>query len=231
VSINYPGFVIDQILERGDSKTLITKDSELHDPQYFIQGETDLVGSYIIQGDTSGDDQPFAFILFNPVRLRLRSLETGEILEDVFDLPKPPLNNSYQIFGVPSLIKGDAEFNGHGPRIKISTQVTASGSILQPSAGMSFEETEEDSTTFVGNFNGLPLDVSQRYPGYVIDAILSDSTDDFETIDVELHDSQRITLDSNELVSSYDIEGDIKGDDKPSVTLTFNPIRVRLRPI
>jgi hypothetical protein len=172
---------------------------------------------------------PLVSISFNPVSVRLRSA-TGQLVEDTFFLPDITAFR-------PARVRGDDEFDGHGPRIEIQTEVIADGSILRPRVSANFEETRSDFTTFAGNLDGAEVDVSQRYPGFVIDSILSDSRDTLETIDVPLHSDQGISLDSDELVSSYNIRGDsiIRADsgsnDQPSVALSFNPVRVRLRPV
>jgi hypothetical protein len=92
-------------------------------------------------------------------------------------------------------------------------------------------ETQQDFTTFAGNRTGSGVNVSDLYPGFVIDAILSDSQDTLETVDVPLTSNQMITMNSDELVSNYNIRGDSNGNDQPSVTLSFNPVTVRLRPV
>ena len=230
VDINtiFPGFVIDAVLSGGGLDTLETTDVDLHDRQTIVQDSDDLVARYEIQGDTrqtlgSGSDKPFVSIAFNPVRVRLRSA-TGELVEDTFLLPDI---TRFQ----PPRVGGDDEFDGHGPRIQIQTDVIADGTILRPYVNAIFEETRSDFTTFAGILDGGSIDVSQRYPGFVIDAILSDNQDILETIDVSLHSDQEISLDSNELVRKYNIRGDRGGNDQPSVDLSFNPVRVRLRPV
>jgi hypothetical protein len=227
VSAIRPGFTIDSILS-DSSDALETVDVDLHEVQTFSQGSDELVARYEIQGDTSqgigGSDEPFVSISFNPVSVRLRSA-TGQLVEDTFFLPDITAFR-------PGRVIGDDEFNGHGPQINIQTEVIADGTILRPRVSATFEETElDDHTTFAGILNASGVDVSQRHPGFVIDSILSDSRDTLETIDVELHDDQSISLDSDELVSSYNIRGDRNGNDRPSVTLSFNPVRVRLRPV
>ena len=233
ISADFPGFVIDSILSES-LDGLETTDVDLHQTQGFTQDSNDLVARYVVQGDTfqsifGGSDEPFVSISFNPVRVRLRS-PSGELIEDNFLLPDI-------IRFQPPRVRGDDEFDGHGPRIEIQTEVIADGSILRPRVSANFEETRSDFTTFAGNLDGAEVDVSQRYPGFVIDSILSDSRDTLETIDVPLHSDQGISLDSDELVSSYNIRGDsiIRADsgsnDQPSVALSFNHVRVRLRPV
>ncbi|NES40383.1 DUF4114 domain-containing protein [Moorena sp. SIO2C4] len=228
ISSMYPGFVIDSIIRGGGLDTLETTDVDLHDRQVIYQDGDDLVARYEIQGDTRqklrrGSDEPFVSISFNPVRLRLRSSTTGELVEDTFFLRDI---TSFE----PPRVRGDDEFDGNGPRIEIETEISANGTILSPYVIATFEETIKDFTTFAGVLESFGVDVSQRYPGFVIDEIISDSRDVLETIDVDLLEPQTISLDNDELVREYTIQGDSKGDDQPSVTLSFNPVRVKLRP-
>ena len=232
-----PGFVIDEILSGGGLDVLETTDVDLHSRQRIIQDGNDLVKSYEIQGDTRqilgiGSDKPFVSISFNPVRLQLRS-PTGELIEDTFLLPP--------MFYVPPKVGvGDSDFKGHGPQINIQTelQINENRTTLIPHVAASFKEWEngkekKDFTTFSGQMNGKGIDISQRHPGFTIENILSDSRDTLDTVDVGKHDQQVISFpfDSTELVRKYEIEGDSKGNDEPYVTLSFNPVRVKLRPV
>ncbi len=236
VDINslYPGFVIDSIVRGGGLDILNTTDVGLHDTQVIFQDGNDLVARYDIQGDTRqrglfnrGSDEPFVSISFNPVKARLRSLTTGELIEDTFFLPATTFE--------PPRVDGDDEFDGNGPRIEVLTEVIADGSLLKPIVSAVFEEWENgapkiDYTTFAGVQEGAVVDVGQRYPGYVIDEILSDRRDVLETVDVRLVDPQTISLDNDELVREYQIEGDSDGDDQPFVNIFFNPVVLKLRP-
>ncbi|HAA29490.1 MAG TPA: hypothetical protein DCE56_19590 [Cyanobacteria bacterium UBA8553] len=228
-----PNHVIETILS-SSADIFETTDVGLHDRQVIIQDGDDLVARYEIQGDTRqraiGNDSPFAAISFNPVKVRLRSPD-GQFVEDTFFLPD--ITDEFR----PRKTMGDGEFDGHGPRISIKTQVVADGTILRPHVSEIFEEWDveknepkSDFTTFAEVFIGNGFDISQQYPGFAIDTILSDSQDTLETIDLPLLNDQTISLDSNELVRSYQIRGDSNGNDQPSVTLSFNPVRVRLQP-
>lgn len=221
------GFIIDSILS-DNSDALGTVDVDLHDTQTIAQDRDDLVASYEIEGDSNGDDEPFVTVSFNPVKVRLRNPTSGATVEDEFLLP-----DITQF--TPNLVRGDREFDGHGPRIVVQTEVRANGSILTPRLNATFEEYENgqprrDFTTFAGNINGSSVDVSQRYPGFVVDSILSKTSDALETTDVDIHDIQTISEDSKDLVAKYELQGDSQGRDKPFANISFNPVRVRLRP-
>ena len=228
-----PGFVIDEILNGGGLDVLETTDVELHTIQEIRQDGNDLVQRYQIQGDTRGSDKPFVSIDFNPVRLQLRS-PTGKLIEDTFLLPP-------MFYAPPKVGVGDSDFKGHGPQINIETelQINENRTTLIPHVAASFKEWEngkekKDFTTFSGQMNGKGIDISQRHPGFTIENILSDSRDtlgdDLDAfLDVGKHSQQVFSFDSNELVRKYKIEGDSKGRDQPYVTLSFNPVRVKLR--
>ena len=180
----------------------------------IFQDSNDLVARYELQGDTSqgwfskGSDKPFVSISFNPVKLKLLNPETKQVIEDEFLLP------SFKTFTPQERIDGDNEFAGNGPKIYIETEVIAEGSILKPRLSASFAETKHDWTTFIGNTEGIPIDVSDRYPGFVIHSILSDKRDTLDTTDIGSHATQEILLDSSELVKKYTLEGDSKRNDE-----------------
>lgn len=226
------GFTVDSLIASAD--TFETVDVGLWETQTILRGSNALVRQYDIQGDTRqragrGSDEPSVSVTFNPVKVRLRSPQ-GQLIEDTFSLPG--------ITFAPPRIRGDDEFDGHGPKIQIQTQVIADRTVLRPVVLAKFEEWDVeknepkvDFTTFDGEreeFGGV--DISQKHPGFIIDAILSDSRDTLETIDLPLTADQTIVLDSDELVQAYTVRGDSDGDDQPSVILSFNPVRLRLQP-
>jgi hypothetical protein len=227
------GFTVDSLVANADS--FETVDVGLWETQTILRGSNALVRRYDIQGDTRqragrGSDEPSVSVTFNPVRVRLRSPQ-GQFIEDTFSLP--------EITFAPSRIRGDDEFDGHGPKIQIQTQVIADSTrtLLRPVISARFQEWDTvknepkpDFTTFDGMQEFAGVSISQRHPGFVIDAILSDSRDLVETIDLPLTADQTIVLDSDELVRLYTVRGDSDGSDQPSVTLSFNPVRVRLQP-
>ena len=233
LSEDYPGFVIDQILKGGGLDVFETTEVNLYDNQIITQDSSNLVERYEVQGDTRqrgfrGSDTPSVSISFHPIRLRLRT-PSGELIEDTFLMPDIA---SFE----PNKVKGDREFEGHGPRIDIETEIFANGSLLTPRVIATFEEWENGQpkrnfTTFAQTSEFDGIDVAARYPGHTIDAILSDSRDTLDTVDSERNDQQKFSFDSDNLVREYELEGDSSGDDDPYATLSFNPIRVKLRPL
>ncbi|MGQ9871810.1 hypothetical protein [Leptodesmis sp.] len=210
------GFIVNSLVASAD--TFETVDVGLWETQTILRGSNALVGRYEIQGDTrqragGGSDEPSVSVTFNPVRVRLRSPQ-GQFIEDTFSLP--------EITFSPSRIRGDDEFDSHGPKIQIQTQVIADSTrtLLRPVISARFEEWDTaknepkaDFTTFDGMQEFAGASISQRHPGFVIDAILSDSRDLVETVDLPLTADQTIVLDSDELIRAYTVRGDGDGND------------------
>jgi hypothetical protein len=132
-------------------------------------------------------------------------------------------------FLIPPRTRGDGEFKGHGPRIRISTRLYVSDQQkIKARVWMHFEETQSDSTTSSGIYT---LDV---YDGSLdnvrrINGIVSPRSSTYLDYEQETgHDP--FTRPGEGPVREYHIVGNTRGDEagtRTKVLIHFNPIRIR----
>jgi subtilisin family serine protease len=134
----------------------------------------------------------------------------------------------------PSHTRGDREFFGHGPNTSITSNLSsnASGTSLVANVSTFQEETAgwgSDFTTFSGNTSST-LDIAGMYLGWRVDQILTATSDQLNYLDTN-HELDVFVQGRDQLVSRYEVQGDRMWADDPWVSINFNPIKIRLRPV
>ena len=146
----------------------------------------------------------------------------------------------------PPLVKGDAEFDGHGPRIQVESKIRLNDDgNLETRIRMFAEECAPDNRTFNGcqpkrdyttadgwsKWRETPIELD----GFRIVEILSPTEQEDFFVDND-HSVNDITFDNGDrLIQSYEFVGDTKdrndAGSRTYVTAYFNRVRVRVRPI
>ena len=142
---------------------------------------------------------------------------------------------STRILGfTPPHTRGDRDFNGKGkgPFVEIRTSIVANNTTIKAKVFMTAQEGRWDWTTAEGEEDYV-IHQNIIEPGWRIRRILSDTSSLASYTDDD-HDTDILSLGSNELVNRFEVIGDTKGDEagtKTSVSVFFNPIRVELEKI
>jgi hypothetical protein len=157
---------------------------------------------------------------------------------DSLDFDQVRINNTSPVVQIPlpdvfqfkpGHTRGDREFDGHGPNTRIAANVVSRGVSLDVTVNAFFEETRSDWTTFSGTTTNRIM-INTLYPGWQIDAILSPTFDELRFVDTNPN-LDFFFRSRRGLVWSYTIQGDSNGKDAPWVSVDFNSLQVRLRPV
>jgi hypothetical protein len=131
---------------------------------------------------------------------------------------------------------GDTDFHGHGPRLILNSRIIRKANILLAQVEVTWEETESDFTTFVGQKEIQFFDASQVSHSARILRV-----NDNLPADGVLEQSFRSVLNgygihrfpAHGLVALYEVHGDRDGGwgggpDRPFAYIHFNRVQVEL---
>jgi hypothetical protein len=125
--------------------------------------------------------------------------------------------------------RGDKDFDGHGPHVRVSVKLVKAedGSRVDAEIFMEARETKKDWTTVTG-IETHPIYIPDA--GWKVEQIIGEAEDTIEYTDTN-HALDDFPRGEGGLVSRYQIVGDRKGDDTDStqVTITFNRLRLVLK--
>ncbi len=217
-----------RIVSPGSSGDFCFVDSD-HDLDSHVIGG--LVQRYEVLGDTDGSEagtKTRVTVFFNPI-----DVEAEDVPEDrTASLSAVPLSYT------PPHTRGDAEFDGHGPRVDLETllRIRADGLAIEAGVGMKAEEWQgscgsgsarRDFTTAEGFSDWVT--VASAPPDRLIRMILSPTVASNVCYVDSDHDLDRV--DGDGPVDRYEVVGDTRGDEagaRTRVTVFFNVIEVEL---
>jgi hypothetical protein len=127
---------------------------------------------------------------------------------------------------------GNAEFWGNGPQVDVNAHIFARGPKLFLRYTLRFIEIGGDSTTFEGSNELEIYDVSNDYPGKIIQQITTALDNHFIFTDKDVN-INTFHLGVTGLIKYATIQGDtyggwFGGSDDPWVELTFNPVILKI---
>lgn len=201
--------------DRMSSHTFI---DDNHGDDIRVLGTDELVNSYIVTGDTRGDEAGIrtgVSVHFNPVTLEVDTMNGANKVIQVGPTPE----------FVPSHVNGDRDFNGNGPRVSVSARIDIRNTYeIWATVWMDAVETTRDWTRATGSTHFL----LHRNDRPIID-IVSGTYSQLTYVDTN-HRRDEFPLSPAELVAKFECVGDNRGDEagtRTGVTVHFNPIVIR----
>ena len=178
-----------------------------------------LVEFFQVVGDTAGDEagsETGVKVHLNPIMVRTKTWPEGQFV-DVLPSSTPKF--------VPPWTDGDADFNGNGPRVDLSAELSVrNGNEIWVDVYMKARETRNDWTTAEGK-RSFRVHVHSRN----IAEIFSTKTSSASYLD-EDHSPDRIVPQGGGPVESFFCDGDTSGDEAGSETgviVNFEAVRIR----
>jgi hypothetical protein len=188
-----------------------------HETDYRPMPAGELVRQFECLGDTKGNDvgiKTGVRVHFNPITIET---ETSEIAFKTTRLDPTPKF-------VPSRIRGDRDFGGHGPRVNVSASISVQNQTeIWARIWMNAKETESDWTEVLGSTNYMVYRHSQPIE------IVSGTYSQASYTDTD-HEDDDLPLGADELVSRFVCTGDTGGDEagtRTGVVVHFNPVTFR----
>lgn len=188
-----------------------------HEVDIFNMPADELVRSFECIGDTKGKEAGRTTgvrVYFNPVRIEYENEPFSPIILPEID----------PISFIPGHVKGDPEFEGHGPKVQVSASISVEkGTEIWARIWMNAKETTADWTEAEGSKHCLIY--RHDRPLQIISPLHSDAS--YEDTDYE---DDELFLGETGLVKKFVCTGDIVGHEagtKTGVVVHFNPIVIR----
>lgn len=207
-----------------------------------VDPKQDLVRNFRIVGDTGGDDLSGDNDCGDDTRM---SVEFHPIKFKLIDAPQPALNLTERTFTPPSIgplckfktVRGDREFDGNGPRIRASVDISRSNDLRSLVANVTFDAKETNNNSHA---TGSWRKIIYRAPeGETIREIVSPTN---SSVDYVSSGQNLNKIGGSQLVGGlaeyFEIVGDTGGDDistdencndDTKMSVRFNPITIQVR--
>ena len=197
-----------------------------HDDDVFFPGENELVSRFTVTGDTVGDEagtRTGVIAEFNPVQFEYIEAPPPGPLTEIITINIAPLPK----FIPPHVGSGDAEFDGHGPVVQVSTAIEVRNDReLWATVTMDAKETKSDWTEAAGSRSVLIY----THPKKIL-SIESAASSSASYTDTN-HDDDVLQMAGGDLVNQFIVTGDTKGEEagtRTGVIVTFNPIVLKVQ--